>query len=335
MAYNTPMVQGRFVSDGTPKILSIPSSVDWIEVHNLTAQDQNAADLGIEFYFQRGMVDGRGLIWTKLGTQVNDPVTAGRMAFGDGFFLIDSSDPTQQLSAAVAITNTTNATNPVISTANTSGLRVGSIVRLYNMSTGNGVNGKDFVVDAVVANTSFRLGGVFATAPFANGAATGTYRIVNYEPAFYPPYRYIINITAAAQAVVTLSVPSLYEVGQEVTFQIPEGYGMTEMTGLTGTITAVTNANASPSITVDIDSTAFTAFTFPTLNATGFRAKAIVAPVGIDTAAVLAVGGDILNDAVYNTTIKGVKLMAGTLSPAGQANDIIYWTAGKSFTLYT
>lgn len=335
MAYNTPMVQGRFVADGNPKILSIPSGVDWMIVNNLTAQEQATANLGFEFYYQSAFVNGRGLRWTKLGAVTNDPVTADRMDFGDGFFVIDSSDPLQQLSASVAITNTDNNVQPTILTADTTGIRVGSIVRLFNMASGNGTNGMDFAVGAVVDDTSIQITAVFANAPFANGNTTGKYRIVNYSPAFYPPYRSIINITQATQAVITLSVPSQYQVGQEVVFNIPTGYGMTELTGITATIVAVDDAVGTQSITINVDSSGFSTFIFPANNATGFRSKAIVAPVGADTAYILQQGGNILNDAVYNTGVKGMMLMSGDGSPAGNAGDIIYWRSGKSFTLYT
>jgi hypothetical protein len=36
---------------------------------------QAAADLGFQYYFQRGMAQGTGIIYTKLGAVANDPVT--------------------------------------------------------------------------------------------------------------------------------------------------------------------------------------------------------------------------------------------------------------------
>jgi hypothetical protein len=335
MAYASPTMQGRFTSTGRAQQISIPSSFDWIWVYNETnLYAAGGANSGAQFYFQRGMTNGRGVIYVKEATI--GALAPDQIAAGSGFTLLDTSDMTLQLSAAVAITNTTNATNPVISTANTAGLAAGSIVRLYNMSSGHSVDGMDFVVDTVTANTSFRLGGVFQTAPFANGAATGSYRIVNYNSGpwspWYPPYRTIINITRANPMVVTLSVPSNYQVGQEVVFNIPSGYGMTELDGVTGTITAVSNANASPSITLNIDSSGFSAFTF--INTVSIKNRAIVAPVGANTAYILGVNGNILNDATYNTELVGVLLGADATNPArsvcGENGDVIYWIAGSS-----
>ena len=330
MAYASPTVQGRFTQPATAinQVISIPSGFDWVKTYNLT--QIAAAGAGVlEAYFQVGMPNGQGIAWSNSGA-----LTLTQLAAGTGFFYYDSSNMANSVQAAMALTNTTGATNPVISVASTATIFPGSIVRLFNVSSGHSVDGLDFIVDSVPNGTTFRLGGIFGTAPFANGAATGSVRVVNYNSGpwapWYPPYRAIINITTGTSTVITLNVPSNYQVGQEVVFSIPFGYGTTELDGLTGTVTAVTNGNASPSITVNIDSTGFTAFTF--LNSYSLKNRAIVAPVGADTAYILNQNpvGNILNDAVYNTQVKGVLLTAGANSPAGVAADQIYWIAGKS-----
>lgn len=330
MAYTSPTVQGRFTSTGANVNLSIPSSFDWMWVYNETQLYAATPNTGAQFYFQRGMTNGRGVLYTKENTV--GALVPSQIAANSGFFFLDTSSMTNQLSAPYTISNTTNATNPVITVGSSAGIVAGSIVRLFNVSSGHSVDGMDFIVDNIPGGTQFRLGGVFGTAPFANGAATGTARVVNYNSGpwspWYPPYRTIINITQATQMVVTLSVPSNYVVGQEVVFSIPNGYGMTQLDGLTGTIVAVTNGNASPSITLNIDSTGFSAFTF--INSVSVKNRAVVAPVGANTSYILGVNGNILNDAVLNTEVVGVTLVGGASSPAGQANDVIYWIAGSS-----
>jgi hypothetical protein len=72
--------QGKFTSTGANKILNIRSDVDWINVYNYTAAAQAAADLGFQYYFQRGMAQGTGIIYTKLGAVANDPITVGVLA---------------------------------------------------------------------------------------------------------------------------------------------------------------------------------------------------------------------------------------------------------------
>jgi hypothetical protein len=45
------------------------------------------------------------------------------------------------------------------------------------------------------------------------------------------------------------------------------------------------------------------------------------------------VNGNILNDASFNTNFIGVRLAPGIASPAGANADVIYWVAGKSFSV--
>lgn len=330
--------QGRFVSTGVNKILNIRSDVDWINVYNYTAADQADANLGFQYYFQRGMAQGTGIIYSKLGAVASDPVTVDVLAANTGFFLIDTS--VNVPGNAVAVTDVSNAAIPVVSTGSTAGLSLtgGQIVRLFNIVGGRQLNGLDFTTGTTVLNTSFQLAYMVQVAAAAAPGATAAYRIIPYNPIYYPRARYISNITQASQAVVKLTVTHGYKVGQVVRFIVPSvagssvSYGMTEMNNLQGTILAIdTGANT---ITVDIDSSGFTAFAFPTdaLAASGYTPAQVI-PIGQDTAESLAVGVDILSDATVNEALVGIQLIAGANSPAGQNNDVIYWVAGKSFSI--
>jgi len=328
MAYDTVIQQGRFTSTGIPVTLSIRSDLDWIRVFNETAAEQAAADLGFDFYFQRGMTNGRGWLWTKLGTVANDPVTAGRIAANAGFFLIDST--ANPVGAAVAETAITNAVQPVVTTANTGLLATGSIVRLERDTNLPNIMGFDFEVDTVNANANFRMRWAMVAVPGAAGAGNGFYRHISFDPIYYPRRRFIVNITQATSAVVRFSVTHGYTVGQTLRFTVPQHFGMIEMDGLDGIITAVdTTLNT---VTVDIDSSAFTVFDFGDIADVPFN-WAQATPFGEDTAQALTSAVDILGDATRNTGIIGVTLAAGNSSPAGNNNDVIYWTAGKSFSV--
>src|SRR5690606_12868961 len=142
--------QGRFTSDGTAKTLKIRSDVDWIEVFNETAAAQATADLGFKFYWQRGMTNGRGWFESKLGTVANDPVTAGQIAVGAGFFLVDSSVQAPGILDGFAgdadITAISNAAIPVVTNNNDNGLIAGDVVRLINVAGGQQLGGFDFTV---------------------------------------------------------------------------------------------------------------------------------------------------------------------------------------------
>lgn len=336
MADNTVILQGNFTSDGANYIVEVPSGIDWMQVINRTALTQAAADLAFRFEWQRGMAAGIGDVYTKLGTVANDPLTAGVMAAPTGFYLYENSDQgAARLGAAVATTGFSNVVRPIVSTGSTAGLATGSIVRIYGNANGNALNGVDFAIDTIVANTSFRIAGALATAPGAEAAAdAGFYRIVNYDPLFYPPFRYVVNITQAASAVITLSVPSLYLRGQKVQFFVPALYGMTELSGLTGTITAVTDTVATQTITVDIDTTGFTAFTHPT-NALAVNglSRALVVPDGMDMGYAIAQSLDPFSGSVRNTGVLGMLLPGGAASPGGATGDLMWWRAGRSFSV--
>lgn len=325
MSQGTLLQVGSFTADGENKRLAIRSDFDYIEVFNRTAAAQATADLGVKFTFQRGDTDGRGYLETKLGTVASDPLTVGQIAADSGFFLLDTSS--NPVGAAVAVTATTDATTPTVSTGDTSGLKDGDVVRLVSVADVNSINGIDFQIDTIVANTSFDFAYAMANSPGTAGGA-GFFRKVKYDPIFYPRRRFAANITQASSAVVTCTVDHGLTVGQEVRLQVPAAYGMVEMDGLQATITATT----ASTLTLDVDSSAFTAFAFPLPAAAPFS-PALVIPVGMDTGVALSNSVDDLADATENQSIIGVDLIAGNSSPAGNTSDVIEWRAWKAFSV--
>ena len=309
--------QGKFTSTGDSQTLNIRSGVDWIKVLNYTDNTQ--------YFWQYGMAAGVGKITAANGTTAS-------LGAGLGFFPIDTS--LNVPGASVVLTAISAAAIPVVSTGNTSGLANGDIVRLYNVTNGVQLNSIDFTIGGLIANTSFTL----AYMSQIVAANAGTFRRIPYNPIFYPRNRYIVSISQAVEAVVVLTVTHGYKVGQVVSFVVPSvggsaaSYGMTEINGLQGTILDIDTATNS--ITVDIDTTSFTAFAFPTTAqaAAGFT-QAQVVPVGMNTAEGLDSGVDILSDATLNTGLIGITLVGGANSPAGDANDVIYWTSGNSFSI--
>jgi len=329
MAMDTVVLQGRFTSAGIPVTLNLRSDVDWIYVYNETILNDAAlaADRGAWFQWNRGMLQGRGLEYQKLGTVANDPITTVQIAANAGFFLFDST--ISQNGPAVAETGITNAAQPVVTTANTGLLATGSIVRLNSDTNVPNIMGFDFEVDAVNIGANFRMRYPMANVPGAAGAGNGFYRQIYFDPMFYPRHRFIVNVTTGATTLINTSVTHQYTVGQKIRFTVPTAFGMTELNGLTGTVTAVVTVD---SFMVDIDSTAFTAFVFPAVAAVPFS-WALAIPIGEDTGAALLAGVDILAGATVNEGELGLMLMAGNDSPAGANNDVIYWIAGKSFSI--
>jgi hypothetical protein len=320
--------QGRFTSTGAAQIIQLRSNLDWMWVINETVSYAAGAGTGAEFYWQRGMTQGRGIIYTK--TAATNALATGQIAANAGFYLVDSS--VNLPGPSLSLTGITGATPPVVLTANTGSLNNGDIVRIFSTVGALQLGGLDFTIGNISAGTSFELSYMAAIAAASPGA--GTFRRIPYDALFYPRRRYITNITQAAQAVVTLSVTHGYTVGQVVRFVIPTvtalAFGMTELDGLQGTIVAINTTTNT--ITVDIDTTGFTAFAFPLTTSPGFTPAQIV-PIGDNTAESLLLNANILSDATVNTGYIGIQLQAGTGSPAGVSTNVIYWVAGKSFSV--
>jgi len=333
MADNTIIQQGSFTSDGTDKIIALRSDVDWVKVYNLTNIAASTQWAGCTWYWQREMDQDDAV--TEFHAAASQVTSLSTSAVGyngatyRGITLIDSSDRTP--GAAVAVTAGTNTTTPVYSTADTGTMANGAIVRIQDTDQVN-LNGLDFSVDTVTTDTSFALANTLATAPGII-AGTGTYRIIaanrTIYDMFYPRSRVISAISQAASGVVRTLVDHGYTAGQKVRFKVPSSAGMDELDGQIATITAV----SVNTITVDIDTSAYTAFTFPTY-AVGAYTPPQVIPIGEAATSTYA---NTLDDATVNTGFIGMIL--GTSgdaavalgSPGGTTNDVIKWVAGKSF----
>ena len=315
--------QGFFTSTGAAVILQLRSDVDWMMVYNYTqAATQQADGVGVQFYWQRGMAADTGLEYQK--TDSTDALNLLALASG-GFTLVNNT--VNVPGAPVALTAISSGTPPVVS-ATTTGLIAGqSIVRIYNTVGAQQFGGIDFTVGTISAGTSFQL----KWGPTIAAGTTGTYRIIPYNPYFYPYTRVISKITQAAQAVVTMTVQHAWTVGQRIRFVIPTvtatAFGMTQLNGVEADIVAIDLANNT--ITVDVDTSGFTAFAWPLTTDSVFTYPQVV-PVGMETSIAIANNVGQLADAEINQGYIGISLAGGADSPAGSSSDVIYWVAGKS-----
>ena len=374
-----PNAGNASVGQSNPYIIQIPSNADWVKVSNYTQWGTASAaggayfngtanaDVGIEFFWQRGMAPGTGIVSYKH----SGAVISGDTLVSGGFTLYDPSGQSlgssPLLGAAVAVSAVTNATRPVVTHTADTNVQVGTVVRLSNTAQ-NDVNGIDMVVGTVSSSTSFTLltaTNALATAPGAIGGA-GFYRIVNTNPLFYPRNRYVVNITQAVNAQVSTSVEHSLTVGQEVRFNIPVVSGMVQLnsTAQNNYMTAIVESIVDAyNFTININTTNFTAFSWPTIAQQPSTFPQVV-PVGEDTATALVSNNNqfpqyqnqnifnanngILADSTVNTAYLGMILGAGgnglelttpILGPSGSiawsagnapTGDTMYWVAGKS-----
>lgn len=378
------------IGQANATIIAIPSGADWVKVFNYTKSGAAGSSgayfngsanavIGVEFYWQRGMAAGTGI--ARYYSNASEAMNGDTLVSG-GFTLYDPSGTTQGaqalLGSPVACTAISNAVRPVVTTANTAGLAVGSIVRLSlpsgDTALANAISGIDVVVGAVTANTNFTV--LTASNALANaiGSTTGTlhYQIVNFSPLFYPRNRVITNITQATNAQVSTAIPHGLTCGQEVRFNIPAVSGMVQLNPQIQNNNFPANSVANAIVlsivddynfTISINTSAYTAFTFPTVAQQPSSFPQVI-PFGEDTATALSTSGlvvptiagqqifntntGILADATVNTGFLGMILGNGgngtalttpILGPSGAISwsagnaptgDTMYWLAGKS-----
>lgn len=301
---STPLhaqISGSFVSDGNQRSIPLQSGYQEFELTNIT--DIGSAAAATPVMKARGtslMLAGSAYVSTK--TNGAATLDLENTILVNGFsFVADSGDVGP--GAAVATTGVTQAAPAVVATATTTGLTSNlSVVRMINVTNMQQISGMDFTVGTVTPGASFGLRYLDSTT-FAAAGLGGFYRIIPFEPRFYPRRRFVTNITQAAQAVVTMSVAHDYTVGQKIRMIVPASFGMTQMNGLLGTIVAMTTG-ATNTITLDINSTGFSAFAFPT---------SAVAAAGTNFPQVVPVGEaatvpfqNLLDDATVNRSFRGV-----------------------------
>jgi hypothetical protein len=324
---------GSFVSTGAAKFLNLRGGLDTIEVWNMTELAATNDSHGVSYVWNKGFAYNDGIVTLRNAASTATNMTTSVALDVPGFITFDSSIQTNGPKIA---TTDFGTTAHVLLTANTTGVSVGSIIRLTNMTGANQLNGIDYTVTAVDPGVSLTLG--FTPVTVA-AAGAGVYFTIPFD-SWYPSTRYISSISQAAQAVVQFTVAMGYQVGQALRFNVGPENGMTQINGLEGNIVFVNDVTNS--VTVDIDTTSFSPFVWPTtaVAAAPFT-QAFVNPIGMDSSIALFPVPpsspyppfDVLTDAMTNIGSIGIILGAGITSPAGSEGDLIFWRATSSFNL--
>lgn len=284
-----------YTNPATPVAVNIPMTdkPDWVFVKNLTDWGDTTASTSVYSEWFSSMPQGA---YKSMDQTVATNALASNAGTSGGFTFVDQTNP--PTFAKVAITSITASTGVVL-TGTTTGINVGDYVRLINVTGALELSTILFQVTAVSAGVSITLG-MLATAVAAGlsigNGTTGFYQKV-YPGFMYPKLSPVLYITQATQAKVYFARPNDYTPGELVDFNIPTLYGMTQLSFLTATpvagatvnppgaarVLVVTNTATESSITINYDTTGFTAFAFPTSAqySTGANASpAICVPAG-------------------------------------------------------
>ncbi|NGX57242.1 MAG: hypothetical protein K940chlam3_00128 [Chlamydiae bacterium] len=319
LASNENQLRGQFTSDGTSATIDLPWQPSRISLINFT-QFASAAGATpvITAEWRQGM--DNGTVFTGLKTNGAATIAITTMNATNGISIVDTSIQTPE-AAGNAITAITDASPAVVSKI-AHGYIVGDTVRLYGTTGMLQIAGMEFSVTAVGGVNVFTIGTLDASG-FAAAATGGTARRLP-NTLFYPRYMWITSITQAASAVIQMSLfgTDLFVVGQMVTLKVPAAFGMVEADGQSVEITAVNNATGT--ITVDMDSSAFTAFAFPT---------SAIAAAGVDFPLVVPFGNVLTSPSVnslFNQATLQVRL--GT-SAIGGNGDVMEWIAERALAI--
>lgn len=342
----TLITQGSFLSTGANVKISLPSSVDYFKTVNLTqmAAASPTVCVGGEWFGGGTVAANSGLRWKKSGSSAILIDAFSTSTASNGFTYVTSS-PVIEAQGANAITGITAANPAVVSQTNT--YNNGDILYLYATTGDLTIGGMPFQISSA-SGSGYTLLGLANVAGNGLAAATaGFTRRVSAALAVDPQYLFITNISQATSAVVSTSVdPSAYYVvGNKIHFSVPSSFGMTQINGLTGTVTAVNAVGASGNIgaynlTVNIDSSAFTAFAFPLTSGSPTAALfATLAPAGSSTQqnylTGVFTGYEFQKTPFHTGQFTPYMLVAGGAnSPAGSNADLIVWQGYKMETAF-
>lgn len=265
--------QGTYINGATLATINVPLNdrPDWFFVKDITnwgAQTTAANPIYSEWF--SNMATGSYLALGQPSSTGTGVTTYTSRGTSGGFtFYNQGNPPTFSNLAQTGITNTTF----VVTMANTGSIAVGDYVRLINPAGQLQLGGLVAQVTAVTTNTSITLGYI-ATAVSAGltvGAASTSGFIKKFIPnKFYPKQKQILYVSQATQAKVYFASQNDFTPGELVDFQIPTAFGMTQLNGLTAKtigparVLVVTNSATESSITLDRDTTGYTAFNYPT-----------------------------------------------------------------------
>lgn len=277
--------QDIVLPQGEPDLFVLQNRTDWLA----------ATETALISKRYRGMAEDSALAIDLGVTTAREWSSHTPAITSSGFRFIDTWNPPVFAELPTSGTDITNAEPAVVTMASTGSISVGDVVRVTDSTSMLQIAGMDFQVSAVTANVSITL--QLDASAFAAAATAGNIRLI-YPGRFYPRWRYIVpledaaGISQASQAIVCTSVNHDFSVGERVSFRVPSAFGMSEVNNVSAVVVSIGNMSEGASYStavstgynafrVDLDTSGFTAFAFPTSAAfAAGLSNAIVLPAG-------------------------------------------------------
>ena len=262
------IAEGSFTSTGVAEFIDLPFLPNSFEVWNVTAigtPTQNEITHAISW------ADATAGTASVEYFNVSPVLTTTNLASG-GLSFIQAG--TYQYGSTLTISGITQAAAGVVTTSTNHGLATGDSVLIYGTTDMLQIAGEIYTV-TVTGATTFTIPVATNGTGFTGAATAGFCKKVLY-PDLYIPFRSAVTaVSAGTTTTLTLAVNHSFVVGQEVFLQFPTvsstAWGMFQLDTLTynsanvvpqqAYVTAVPAANQ---ITINVNSTGFTAFAYPT-----------------------------------------------------------------------
>lgn len=366
MAEYSRLVSGTVVSNGGATPVVIPFLPDSISIFNRTRAVAGAGVTNASWAINMGQ-GAAELNTFGTGIQFIAPVgqaSSGALVSGTGFTTIQAG-LALQYGPSQLITGITAANPAVITSTSAHNLVSGNVVifqNLYETSTTGmqQIAGIPFVV-TVLSPTTFSIDWDASGANYTAITTSGfnslpAFKKVLYPVLYAPGVAFVAALGLGSTTAVTTTAPHNYVVGQEVAFRIPSAWGTIQLNSLPNVLIPgspiygyVVAVGSSTTFTVNIDSSAFTAFNVnqPFLAFRGEQFPQVVAVGDVNTGGYpISAGSDLYpSPLIYNgfgvnqvRTINGPAIQGAYInatfqgfiigsSIAGTAADVIYWEA--------
>lgn len=262
------IAEGQFTSTGVAEFIDLPFLPNSFEVWNQTAMTTPTQNEIVYAQGRNGDAAGTAEMMYFNATPV---LTTGSLTLG-GFTFVDAG--TYQYGPTLTISGITQAAAAVVTTSTNHNLQTGDAVVIYGTTGMLQIAGEVYTITRLSA-TTFSIPVASNGTGFTGAATAGFCKQVIY-PDLYIPYRAAITaISLGATTTITTAVNHAFVVGQEVAIQIPTvsatAWGTFELDTTTydnanvvPQLAYVTAVGAANQITVNVNSTGFGTFVYPT-----------------------------------------------------------------------
>lgn len=312
----------------TLKLPFVPDLIEiWVQGNAAGNNWTSTANPGPTKYafWQKGMADGTALVTANTAGAATD--TSVFLATG-GITPVTSA--ANSLGVAQAGSGITNANPAVMTLTNANVYQTGDVVLLESTTAALQWSGIPWSVVVTGANTyNFGITGTtFDASAFAAAATNVVTKKVNFPTAFTPYLSYIVKLTRGVTTTVVTSAPHGLAAGDTVRLIIPSPWGTTQISGQAGVVTSITDAIT---FVVNIDSSAATAFAFPT---TAQAAAGVTWPQVIPFGDAAGAFDLSATDNNFTGVIIGNSATAGAAILSANS-ALVLWRAQRSARVYT